>query len=352
MLAGVIAIGAVTFPTTAATVTRAAHRSATVPATSCASRWYRSSRGTHAWTLLRTDPSGLPLSSLVFRPSFSDPTDSAHGFLDFNHDGKSDVFATKKLANGTYQWLYSPGGTHAWVKLAARKTPPANLRFGDFNADGVTDVFFTTTRSDGDLQWNYAPGGMAPFVQLAHDATPLADLRFGDFDGNGFTDVFSTVVINQFGLRWRVSWAGITDWFNLASASTTLKDMVFADVNGDGHTDVVTQEPGSSAGLWVWMYASGGSDSYQNVIERTQSMAHTRLAGDFNTATNGIGTDWFYTTKRSDGAFQWWYFHYHAIPYTVGDTKLWHDFTPPAQLRFADFNGDRVADVFKLTRTC
>ena len=63
-------------------------------------------------------------------------------------------------------------------------------------------------------------------------------------------------------------------------------------------------------------------------------------------------TDFFYTTVRPDGNHQWWYFYYHQNPFAVGSTKLAYDSTPPDQLRFGDFNGDGVTDVFKLVQRC
>ena len=48
----------------------------------------------------------------------------------------------------------------------------------------------------------------------------------------------------------------------------------------------------------------------------------------------------------------WWYFYYHTNPFAIGSQPLAYDTTPPDQLRFADFNGDGVSDVFKLVRQC
>ena len=65
------------------------------------------------------------------------------------------------------------------------------------------------------------------------------------------------------------------------------------------------------------------------------------------------GTDIFYTPPRLfDGTFQWWYFFYKPSPLTRGDNPLAYADTPPSQLRFADFNGDGVTDVFKLVQRC
>ncbi len=107
---------------------------------SCISYWYVSYSGTSSWTLVNTDTEGLPLSDLYFSRSYNDPTDLSHGYLDFNGDGKSDVFSAVPIGNGYYRWRYSSGANTPWINLAYDATPPDQLRFGDFNGDGRTDV--------------------------------------------------------------------------------------------------------------------------------------------------------------------------------------------------------------------
>ena len=114
---------------------------ATTLSTGCTSYWYVSYSGTLGYSLINIDPDGLPLSDLRFGRTYNDPTDLSRGYLDFNRDGKSDVFSAVPLGDGTYRWRYSSGGTSAWINLAYDSTPIDQLRFGDFNGDGVADVF-------------------------------------------------------------------------------------------------------------------------------------------------------------------------------------------------------------------
>jgi hypothetical protein len=316
-----------------------------VTAQTCHSQWYFSNGGTASWQLLRTDPKGLPLSSLAFSRSYSDPTDLSHGYLDFNRDGKSDVFAAVRMASGKYQWMYSPGGTGAWVKLATGKKL-AKLRFGDFNGDGYTDVFFTTKRPDGSLQWHYAPGGNAPFVNLAYAGDPLASLRFGDFNGDGRTDVFALHDIGAGFYGWDISYSGVSSYVQINSATTALGDLQFGDINGDGHTDVFTATP-SSPGNYDWKYSSAGSAAYTTFVTTDKSVDQAKIVGDFD---GDHRSDWFYTTLQNDGTYQWWWFFYRTSPFSLGSAKLAFDGTKPAKLRFADFSGDLKTDVFHLTR--
>jgi hypothetical protein len=351
---------AVSFMLIAARATPGVYAAAAMPeavsSTGCVSDWYVSYSGTSSWTLINTDPDGLSLSDLYFSRSYNDPTDLSRGYLDFNRDGKSDVFSAVPIAGGFYQWRYSSGATSPWIDLAFDTTPPDQLRFGDFNGDGFTDVFATTPRLDGDLQWEYSPGGASSYVNLAHDSTPLDQLRFGDFNGDGRTDVLALKDIGSGYLGWNVSYSGTTNFVQINSAQTPLSEMQFGDINGDGHTDIFTTISNTTYGEWEWFYSSAGSGAYQPIVLTNLNVHDVLLAGNFDTTTNGINlfhnTDFFYTTPQLDGTWQWWYDNYRPSPFLFDSNVLAYDSTPPDQLRFGDFNGDGVTDVFKLVRRC
>lgn len=330
--------------------------SATANSTGCVSDWYVSYGSTTTWTLINTDPDNLPLSDLYFSRSYNDPTDLSHGYLDFNRDGKSDIFSAVPIGGGEYQWRYSSGATSPWINLAYDSTPPDQLRFGDFNGDGYTDVFATTPLGGGFLQWEYSPGGTQSYQNLAFDNTPLDQLRFGDFNGDGRTDVFALKDIGGGYLGWNVSYSGTTSYNQINSATTPLSEMQFGDINGDGHTDVFTVISNTTFGEWEWFYSSAGASAYQSIGLTNLSGHDVLLAGNFDPIANGISlfhnTDFFYTTSRLDGTRQWWYYYYQPSPYAIGSNPLAYDSTPPDQLRFADFNGDGVTDVFKLVPRC
>ena len=313
----------------------------------CVSYWYVSYGGTGSYTLINTDPDGLAITDLRFSRSYSDPTDLSRGYLDFNRDGKSDIFSAVPTGNGDYQWRYSSGGTSAWINLAHDTTPPDQLRFGDFDGDGFTDVF-SVILSNGQYQWRYSSGGASSWINLARDTTPLDQLRFGDFNGDGRTDIFVLTDLGNGSYGWNVSYGGTSNYQQINSAPTLLSDMQFGDINGDGHTDVFTSVPdNNNPGSYNWYYSSAGSGAYVNFVNTNLSVHDVQLAGDFN---KDHRSDWFFTTVRPDGNYQWWYFYYEPLP--IGSTQLAFDNTPPDQLRFGDFNGDGITDVFKLVRQC
>jgi|SRR5579859_4486918 len=312
----------------------------------CVSDWYVSDGGTSSFTLVHKDPDDLPLSDLRFSRSYNDPTDLSHGYLDFNRDGNSDVFSAVPIGDGNYQWRYSDGAATDWINLAYDPSPPDQLQFGDFNGDGYTDVFNAVPLGDGsNYQWRYSSAGTSSWINLAYDPTPPDQLRFGDFNGDGRTDVFALNDLGNAYLGWNVSYSGTTSFQQINSATTLLADMQFGDIDGDGITDVFTTMPNGNQ--WEWRYSSAGSAAYQTIV--TTDLQNPLLAGDFD---GDHRTDFFFTTPLGDGNNQWWYFYYRTNPSAVGSTKLAYDPTPPDQLRFGNFDGDGITDVFTLKQDC
>jgi len=324
----------------------------------CVADWYVSYGGTSSYLLVHTDPDNLPLSDLYFSRSYNDPTDLSHGYLDFNRDGRSDVFSAVPIGGGNYRWRdAAPSVINTtwsdWTDLAFDSTPPDQLRFGDFNGDGFTDVFSVTPTGPNDYQWRYSSGGNASYQNLAHDSATIDELRFGDFNCDGRTDVFVLKPLSDPLLAWDISLSGTENYVMTNTASTPLSELQFGDIDGDGHTDVFTTLPDN--GNFDWFYSSAAHGSYQTIATgRPQSVHEMLLAGQFD-PDNGLGffhgSDFFYTQPRFDGTNQWWYAHYKTTP-SVGDIPLAYDSTPPDQLRFGDFNGDGVTDVFKLQQRC
>ncbi len=330
--------------------------------TGCVSDWYVSYFGQTSWVLVHSDPEGLPLSDLRFDRGYNDPTDSSKGYLDFNHDGRSDVFSAVPMDGGDYRWRYvSPGpGTAStnwsdWTDLAFADTPPDQLRFGDFNGDGYTDVFSTLDQGGGLLQWRVSFSGTDSFQNLAAATTPLDQLRFGDFNADGKTDVFTLQDLSGGELGWEVSYSGTASYQQIFSYTQPLSAMAFGDLNYDGHTDVFTTLPAGGVN-YDWYYSSAGSNSFQYIATRPRGVHNVLLAGNFDplpsTPDGYGGTDFFYTTLRLDGAYQWMYSHINKNNTGFDDMQLAYDTTPPDQLRFGDFNGDGVTDVFKLQQRC
>jgi Tol biopolymer transport system component len=253
--------------------------------------------------------------------------DQAYGDhrLDFDGDGKTDVFSTIP-EEGLYLWRFSAGARQPWQNLGRSVVEPADLRFGDFNGDGKTDLFSIGPNS----RWRYADGGVAGWVSFFRDPdqTPLAELRFGDFDGNGQTDVFR---IGSNG-RWQVSPGAAADWedLNPLDMGTPLTELRFGDFDGDGKTDAFRRRSGK---VGRWQVSPGAAVAWQDLGQSSNALTSLRF-GDFN----GDGqTDAF--RRQADGRWQ----------YASGAAGAWQDLTRSsvglADLRLGDFNGDGVTDV-------
>ncbi|MFN2195580.1 MAG: hypothetical protein ACK2UW_05590 [Anaerolineales bacterium] len=255
------------------------------------------------------------------------------------------MFAAVLRPDGNYQWMYSSSGTPDWINLTYASVPPVDLRFGDFNSDVFTDVFAALPIGGGLLQWVYSSKGTGAFQNLVYADTPLADLRFGDFNANGQTDIFTVQDVGGGHFDWLISYDSTSNYHNVNTANTPLDQMLFVDVNGDAHTDVFTTVPDQATpDLFDWLYSSHGYMEYQTIMVNGRSYAEIR-PGDFD---GDYKSDFFFTTPLNGGLYQWWY----QSPVKIGATKLNYASTLPDQLRFGDFNGDNITDVFALVQQC
>ena len=259
--------------------------------------------------------------------------------LDFDGDGRADVFTTVARDDGYHQWYASSGGG-SYRALAFAAQSVAELRFGDFDGDGRTDVFTAVAREDGLYQWYFSSAGVGSYRPLAYAAQPLDQLRFGDFDGDGRTDVFTAIPREDGLYQWYFSSAGVGAYRPLAFAAQPLDELRFGNFDGDGSSDVFTATPRPD-GSYQWHFSSGGVGGYRALARADQPLAELRLAdldGDDR-------TDVFTLQPREDGLSQWLFSSgaarsYAALAY-AGQTL--------DELRLADLDGDGRADVFTVT---
>lgn len=104
-----------------------------------------------------------------------------HGMIDFNGNGKTDLFAIKDN-----KWMVLYDGEGKWKRLNSSGTPIEHLRFGDVNGDGKTDVLRV-----GDSKIFASYGGISQWSEVtdADGARNANFIKVSDFNGDGITDL-------------------------------------------------------------------------------------------------------------------------------------------------------------------
>ena len=195
-------------------------------------------------------------------------------------------------ASGDVKLDVSWDGKSEWETISKSKHITLNdIAFGDFNGDGNDDVFY----ADGSA-WYVRYSGQGSWEKLETSHHTIEYLRFGDFNGDGITDVF----LNTYN-AWKVSWGGKTKWEIIETEDLVHNYWIdFGDFDGDGITDV---------------FFGSGPDAWDDVCPFS----------------------YFYPHKRT------WYIRYSA----VGEWKIIDKSNYTAkELKFADFDGDGITDVF------
>ena len=114
--------------------------------------------------------------------------------MDFNGDGKTDLF-WKNINNGdTTAWLMN--GNTILNRSTYDNVPDSSgwyiQNFGDFNGDGKTDVFWRNFNNGDTATW--LMNGNTILARSTYDNVPNSSgwsiQGFGDFNGDGKTDVF------------------------------------------------------------------------------------------------------------------------------------------------------------------
>lgn len=181
--------------------------------------------------------------------------------------------------------------------------------------------------------WYFSPGGAREWRYLSGNEAPLSFLRFGDFDGDGRTDV-----VGVSAGKILVSWGGVSNFEVLNNAPAVgvfITDFAVgqfvSDFPGDRRDDLFFAGGGS------WYVSSGGSASFLEANTSSKGIDELRF-GDFD--GDGL-TDVFAIESTV------WKVSYGA---TSGWTPLAASLTGSVDNLFvADFDADGHADIGKIT---
>ena len=198
--------------------------------------------------------------------------------------------------------------------------PTKATAMGDFDGDGTDDVFVGTGAG-----WYFSSGGRSEWRFLSRKSEATTALRFGDFDKDGRTDVVALR-----GAEVVVSWAGISDWQVINVTAGKLEDIAVGDFDGDGFSDLFY------ANGTDWYVAPKGRNwgYFATSVQRTPDLRF----GDFN---HDLRTDVF-----AHAAGGWSIVDHAGGQWTpIGPARS----TNTSELFVADFDGDGIADVARLT---
>jgi hypothetical protein len=266
-----------------------------------------------------------------------------YSFGNMRPNYRHNTFGAASMRKG---WYVSWGGKSDWYRITTDDSNIKNYYHG-FIRKGTSDTPDTThILKTGRGNWYVAKfsrraGALYPIWRnetewsVINDATlNIHDVRFGDFNGNGNTDVFAS-----WEGYWRVSHNGAQPWQPLRWATETVSQLAFGDFNGSGITDVFSVEADNNAGRVYWKVSYGGTEEDTTIntfpLAMYENIKLDRLRfGDFN--GDGI-TDVF---ASWDGNWRiWWGGRGEPALLAADDTV--------SELAFGDFDGDGIIDVFK-----
>jgi hypothetical protein len=263
--------------------------------------------------------------------------------LDFNGDGKSDVFWRNSLTGETSAWLIDGGG----VQYTQYGNVPYSshwylVDYGDFNDDGNTDLLWHDYYAVETSAW-LIDGGSVQYTEYNSPTNVWVHEGVGDFNGDGTTDVFWRNYDTEVASAWLMDGGQVIQYTEYEAVSDGWEIKGFGDFNGDGTTDVFWQNFYTGA-TSAWLIDGEQVIQYTEygTVEPSVGFSGWQIIGfsDFN----GDGKSDIFWRNYDTGATSAWlidggsvqYIEYDNVPYSSG----WYI------AGFGDFNGDGNTDVF------
>ena len=215
--------------------------------------------------------------------------------------GGSDIFVLKLDSSGTFQWVYTAGGTgndngkgiavdtDGNILLTGIYSNTVNFGSGNITSEGYFDFYVLKLNSSGTLQWLYATGG-----DYSNDEALSIDT---DSNNNSYITGYVKSTVN-FGVN-----------VNAYNAGDTLEDIFVLKLNSEGSPQ------------WVNRYGSCSNEFGRDIAVDSSGNSYTTgdiyMCGNYNfggitVSPSGNGVESFVLKLNSSGESQW--------VYTVGAT--------------------------------
>lgn len=262
------------------------------------------------------------------------------GLIDFNGNGKSDLFA--KQGN---RWMVLYDGKGTWQEIQTSSIDVSELRFGDVNGNGKTDILRVGPNHKVLVSYD----GVGSWTELTDAGEQNNLIQVADFNGDHKTDLVYfkiKTIVTTFPNRtvyrgdMYVKYGGTGSWkllnndYNLSGPNDYTDNFRFGNFNGDNITDVFRFYNKKFNVYWNGM---------GNIKELSTPGNNVRM-GDLLFATGIMmpkETDVIYV----DPVSKKWTVFYNAQP---GSLPLDVKNGDPSTVRFADIDADPATDLIAI----
>jgi hypothetical protein len=275
-------------------------------------------------------------------------------YADVNGDGRADaLYFDTFRSNGI--WVALSTGTgftipSEWIQLPFGPTTPDQIQYADVNGDGRADLlYFDTGRTNA--VWvclSTGTGFAAPVKWLQHGASIPGQIQYADVNGDGRADAlyFDTFRSNAVWVSLSTGTGFTAPALWLQHGPSTPDQIRYADVNGDGRADALYFDTFRSNAVWVSLSTGTGFTAPALWLQHGSSIPAQIQYADVN--GDGKADALYFDTFRSGGIWV-------SLSTGTGFTPpvQWLKFAPstPDQIRYLDVNGDGYADAVYLDQT-
>ena len=205
--------------------------------------------------------------------------DGPRARVDFNGDGRADIFWRKATTGEDAVWLMNGATVDAGGLLSTVPTPWDAVGAGDLDGDGKADLVWRNSTSGENAVWFMNGTAVASGALLTTVPSLWAIVGAGDFDGNGKADLLWRNASSGETAIWLMNGAAVSGGAVLPTMATAWLPGA-GDLNGDGKADILwfNGSTGETA-FWLMNGTAISSGGYGPTVATTWAPAGV---GDFD----------------------------------------------------------------------